>query len=133
HKQITIQNIVPVDTSVFADERMVEAILRNLLYNALKFTHVGGTVTISSQEQADAVRISVQDTGVGISEEDIVRLLEPDQSFSTVGTVGEKGTGLGILFCRELIEKNGGTLEIESVKHQGSTFSFTLPKPQAPH
>ncbi len=128
HKKITLVNAVPEETKIFADERMTEAILRNLLYNAVKFTPLGGKVTVSSNDEGEMVRISVEDTGIGISEEDIVRLLEPENEFTTLGTFGEKGTGLGVLFCRELAEKNRGDLRVESVKNHGSTFSFTLPK-----
>lgn len=128
HKKITIVNSIAEEVRIFADERMTEAILRNLLYNAVKFTNFGGTVTLSSKDEGQYIRVSVEDTGIGISEEDIVKLLEPDNHFTTLGTFGEKGTGLGVLFCRELAEKNNGTLEIDSVKNHGSTFSFVLPK-----
>jgi two-component system sensor histidine kinase/response regulator len=131
HKQITITNGIPEDTRVWADQRMVEAIIRNLLYNALKFTNRGGTITLSALEEEHFMRISVNDTGIGISEDDIVRLLQPESEFTTLGTYGEKGTGLGVLFCRELAEKNNGTLSILSEKDKGSTFSFTLPKTPA--
>jgi two-component system, sensor histidine kinase and response regulator len=129
HKKVTIVNAVPEHIRVVADTRMVDAILRNLLYNAVKFSHVGGRVTVGAEMDGAVVRISVQDTGIGISEEDIVKLLEPENEFTTLGTFGEKGTGLGVLFCRELTERNGGTLIIESLKEHGSTFSFTLPHP----
>ncbi|MFY8000932.1 MAG: hybrid sensor histidine kinase/response regulator [Candidatus Kapaibacteriota bacterium] len=131
NKKIKLHNTIPEETRLYADERMTEAILRNLLYNAVKFTNLGGTVTIRCQDDDSdktMLRIAVEDTGIGISEEDIVRLLEPENEFTTLGTFGEKGTGLGVLFCRELAEKNGGTLRIESIKNYGSTFSFTLPK-----
>jgi signal transduction histidine kinase len=130
HKKITLNNNISADTIVFADERMVEAIVRNLVYNALKFTHRGGSITLRSHNDNRTTTIAVEDTGIGISEEDIVRLLEPSNTFSSLGTFGEKGSGLGVLFCRELAEKNGGNLRIESVKDQGSTFSVTLPKAQ---
>jgi signal transduction histidine kinase len=128
HKNIALTNTIPEESLVYADVRMVEAILRNLIYNALKFTHRGGTITVTAVEEKNHIRISVSDTGIGISEDDIVRLLQPENEFSTLGTFSEKGTGLGILFCRELAEKNNGTLSIDSEKGKGSTFSFTLPK-----
>lgn len=131
HKKITLRNTIPEETRIYADERMTEAILRNLLYNAVKFTNLGGNVTVSSQAEGEMIRIAVEDTGIGISEDDIVRLLEPENEFTTLGTFGEKGTGLGVLFCRELAEKNGGMLRVESIKNHGSTFSFTLPKARA--
>jgi two-component system, sensor histidine kinase and response regulator len=127
HKQITIANSIPQYTQVWADQRMVEAIIRNLLYNALKFTHRGGSITLTALEEEHCIRISVSDTGIGINEDDIVRLLQPENEFTTLGTHGERGTGLGVLFCRELAEKNNGTLSILSEKEKGSTFSFTLP------
>lgn len=133
HKNIVVKNTIPEETFVWADTRMVEAILRNLLYNALKFTHRGGSITLvatDDEDDADNVRIAVRDTGIGISEDDIVRLLQPESEFTTLGTFGEKGTGLGVLFCRELAEKNHGVLSIHSEKGIGSTFSFTLPKPK---
>lgn len=131
HKQIPLTNNIPEETLVWADQRMVEAILRNLIYNALKFTNRGGNVTLTASEDVEdkSIRVSVSDTGIGISEDDIVRLLQPESEFTTLGTYGEKGTGLGVLFCRELAEKNNGLLSIHSEKGHGSTFSFTLPKP----
>ncbi len=131
HKNIAVVNAIPEEMFVWADTRMVEAILRNLLYNALKFTNRGGSITISAandEDEDDKVRIAVHDTGIGISEDDIVRLLQPESEFTTLGTFGEKGTGLGVLFCRELAERNNGMLSIHSEKGAGSTFSFTLPK-----
>jgi two-component system, sensor histidine kinase and response regulator len=130
NKKITIHNNISDGMMVFADMRMVDAIIRNLLYNAIKFTYVGGNITVTAMpdETSETMMcVSVQDTGIGISEEDIVKLLQPENEFTTLGTFGEKGTGLGVIFCRELAQKNGGTLSIESFKDHGSTFTFTLP------
>jgi two-component system, sensor histidine kinase and response regulator len=103
HKQIVLSNIIPENTNVWADQRMIEAIIRNLLYNALKFTNRGGKVILSALEEEHTIRISVSDTGIGISEDDIVRLLQPESEFTTLGTYGEKG--LESCFAVNLLKK----------------------------
>jgi signal transduction histidine kinase len=127
-KQITIRNRIPQGTYGYADLNMVKTILRNLLSNALKFTENGGSIEVTSQMLADGVvEIAVTDTGVGIAPEKHADLFRIDVKTSRPGTAGEKGTGLGLVLCKDLIEKNGGSIWIESEEGKGSAFRFTLP------
>lgn len=126
-KNIRLQNNIPETTIVHADENMLTTTIRNLLGNAIKFTHNGGSVIISSEKTDDIVRISVTDTGIGISAENIEKLFNIGSSISTRGTRNEKGTGLGLILCKEFIEKHGGRIWAKSVEGQGSSFTFTLP------
>jgi signal transduction histidine kinase len=106
---------------------MIDAVIRNLVSNAIKFTGAGGTVEISSQSTNNLVEIAVSDTGAGISEENMEKLFRIDVKHISIGTAGEKGSGLGLLLCKELIEKNGGKIKVESEEGKGTTFRFTLP------
>lgn len=114
---------------VYADPNMIDAVIRNLVNNAIKFTPTGGTITVLYGIDADAntARISVIDNGVGMSEQVASKLFNIAENSSTQGTAGEDGTGLGLLLCKELVERNHGHLEVESTSDVGSTFSFTLP------
>ena len=113
---------------VMADAHMIDIVIRNLVSNAIKFTN-DGTITVHCQDvQAHQVELTVQDTGVGISPEDIQKLFKVDSHFTTEGTDREKGTGLGLLLCKELIEKNEGSIWVESNPGEGSAFKFRLPK-----
>ena len=107
---------------------MTETILRNLISNAIKFTKEFGLILISFEILDNDVLIKIKDTGVGMDEKQITKLFKLDETHSTVGTAGERGTGLGLLLCKELIEKQGGNIWIESVLNAGTTFYFTLPK-----
>lgn len=113
---------------VFADSNMTETILRNLISNAIKFTKEFGLILISFETLDNDVLIKIKDTGVGMDEKQISKLFKIDQTHSTIGTSGERGTGLGLLLCKELVEKQGGKIWIESVVNTGTTFYFTLPK-----
>lgn len=126
HKQIRIETDTPLHLAAYADLDMILIVLRNLLTNAIKFTGERGTVRITGDQQAEMICIKVQDSGVGISEEDR-RLLFVDNATSTAGTKGEKGTGLGLLLSKDFVEKNGGTIWVESQMKVGSTFTFTIP------
>jgi signal transduction histidine kinase len=112
----------------FADSNMTETILRNLISNAIKFTKDFGLILVSIEKLDDDVLIKIKDTGVGMDEKQISKLFKLDETHSTVGTSGERGTGLGLLLCKELIEKQGGKMWIESLVNSGTTFYFTLPK-----
>ena len=113
----------------YADPNMVDAVIRNLVNNAIKFTPEGGAITISYDLDADAqcARINVTDTGVGMDAERAAKLFNIAENVSTQGTQGEPGTGLGLLMCHELVERNHGRIDVKSTPGQGSTFSFTLP------
>lgn len=126
-KQIVIQNHIPQGTYGYADANMINTVLRNLLSNALKFTESGGRVEVSSQLISDdCVEIAVTDTGIGIAQENLADLFRIDVKTSRPGTDGEHGTGLGLVLCKELVEKNGGTIRVESEVGKGTTFRFTL-------
>jgi len=112
---------------VFADPQMTDTVLRNLISNALKFTQRAGSVTVSVRCATDIAEVSISDTGVGIATSKIRHLFQIGDKVSTPGTDGESGTGLGLLMCREMVEKQGGEIVVESQKGQGSTFRFTLP------
>jgi signal transduction histidine kinase len=126
-KSITISKDVPNHATVFADKAMISAVLRNLVSNAIKFTKPGGQITISAVEKPDELIVSVADTGVGISNDRNENLFRLDESYSTTGTNNEKGTGLGLILCKEFIEKHGGKIWVESQEGKGSIFSFTIP------
>lgn len=126
-KQITLHNSVENSMPVYADINRLGTVIRNLLANALKFTMPGGTVTISATQHADSVMVAVADTGVGIAEDMVDAIFRIDMPYQKVGTVGEKGTGLGLILCKEFVEKNGGRIWVESEQGKGSTFYFTVP------
>ena len=118
----------PEELKVHADRKMMETVLRNLTSNALKFTSAGGRVTIEyGISESRGCEIRVIDTGKGIKKEDLPKLFRIDESFSTPGTEDERGTGLGLLLCKEFVEKNGGTLSVKSEPGVGSEFRITLP------
>lgn len=126
-KQITLINGVNEHAMIHADVNMIRTVLRNLLSNALKYTNKQGTVKISMEKVAGSAEVSVVDTGVGMTKDMINRLFLLDQTFSTKGTANERGTGLGLLLCKEFLEKNSGILSVKSEPGSGSTFSFLLP------
>jgi two-component system sensor histidine kinase/response regulator len=126
-KQITLTNRVPQKTIVYADYNVVNTVVRNLISNALKFTNTGGTIDISATTDAGYVDIAVSDSGIGMSAEVLKTLFRIDVRHSRFGTGGERGTGLGMILCKELLEKNQGTIEVESEEGLGTTFRFKLP------
>jgi len=125
-KQIKLKSLVPRQTYVLADSNMINTVLRNLTTNALKFTKKNGEIIISSTIIDDYIEVSVSDTGVGISPENIKKLFKIDQKLQKTGTNGEKGTGLGLLLCKDFIKGNGGKIWVESDSGKGSVFKFTL-------
>jgi len=128
-KQITLQDNLTPGLVVNADEYMTYTIIRNLTTNALKFTPNGGQVTISTQPIGTTeIEITVADTGVGISPQNIAKLFKLGTHFTTQGTAQEKGTGLGLIMCHEMVELNGGRIWIESELGHGTAVKFTLPR-----
>lgn len=128
-KQITIHHTPFSSTQVFADRSMLGTILRNLVSNAIKFTREGGDIFITAEKRTEDVLISVRDNGIGIESSRLSTLFRMDQSQSTFGTHNEKGTGLGLILCKEFVERHGGSMWATSEAGKGSTFSFTLPCP----
>lgn len=126
-KEISISSTTCQPATVLADTDMVDAILRNLINNALKFTPSGGRVSVDVEARGGEIRTEVRDNGIGISAQDLEHLFRLDHKSSGVGTNGEKGTGLGLQLCKELAEKQNGTLAVESTPQSGTTITFTLP------
>jgi len=113
------------------NEASIKTVIRNLLSNSIKFSHKNSQIEINSKiiQNNNTIEISIKDNGVGIPKENIDKLFKIETTFSTYGTEKEKGTGLGLIICKELVEKNGGTIWVESEEDSGSTFFFTLPLP----
>ncbi|MBF0102674.1 MAG: response regulator [Desulfobacterales bacterium] len=113
---------------ILADPNMVHTVLRNLVTNAIKFTQVNGSVFIRVSESVNFVSIRVEDHGTGIDQHNIEKVFKADSKLSTLGTQGEKGTGLGLMLCKELIDINNGHIQVESKLGVGTTFTIDLPK-----
>lgn len=127
-KGISLNYDFDPEVFAFADNNMAETIFRNLISNAIKFSKEFGLILVSFDKTDDFIQIKVKDTGIGMNEKQISKLFKIDQTHSTVGTSGERGTGLGLMLCKELVEKQGGKIWIESIVNAGTTFYFTLPK-----
>jgi len=106
---------------------MIDTVLRNLISNSIKFTKPGGHIILSAVQVGNMVEISVEDNGIGISEENQKKIFRIDVQYHREGTANEKGTGLGLILCKEFVEKNNGTIRIESKENEGSKFIFTIP------
>lgn len=128
NKNINFFSELDTGTTVYADVDMVTMVFRNLITNAIKFTQEGGEVKIIAKPTGNFEEITISDTGLGIGEEDIKKLFRINVQHSTSGTAKEKGTGLGLILCKEFIEKNGGKIWVDSELGKGSDFKFTLPK-----
>jgi len=126
-KKININLKVDENQNVYADKNSIATVIRNLVSNAIKFTSNGGWIEIDAKQNSKFVEISVSDSGIGIKGDDIDKIFMLDSSFTTKGTANESGTGLGLLLCKEFVEKNNGKIWAESKKGKGSTFYFTLP------
>jgi signal transduction histidine kinase len=127
-KHITIRNYSGKEISVLADVDMLKAILRNLITNAVKYTNTNGTINIDAKKTNSGIQISVSDNGIGIESDRLHELFDITRFHTTPGTKEESGTGLGLLLCREFVEKLGGKIWVESVFGSGSTFYFTIPE-----
>ena len=128
HKQITINNEIPEVIKTYADEKMVNSLLRNLLTNAIKFTNKGGKIAAKAREVEDGmIEVSISDTGIGIPAEIIPKLFVVGEKIGSRGTEDEPSTGLGLVLCKEFVEKHGGKIWVESEENLGSTFYFSLP------
>ncbi|MBI9073751.1 MAG: HAMP domain-containing histidine kinase, partial [Melioribacteraceae bacterium] len=127
NKNIFLKNGVEENTIVFADKRATETVLRNLIANAIKFTKPDGIIKVETEKRDSEIAISVTDSGIGMSEEDKNKLFKIEVHHTTVGTNNEAGTGVGLILCKELVEKHGGKIWVESELGVGSKFIFTLP------
>jgi two-component system, sensor histidine kinase and response regulator len=126
-KKISVRNLIPDELMVNADGDMLKTIVRNLISNAIKFTPSNGKITLNAIENNGKVEVSVKDNGKGMSKESLNKLFKLDTSYSTRGTEDEVGTGLGLILCKEFIEKHNGEISVESELDRGTTFKFTLP------
>ena len=117
----------------YGDTKLFQTIVRNLISNAIKFTHEGGIITIQNQTTEDAIKITIADNGVGIAPERIPDLFHVEKNYSTPGTANEAGTGMGLPLSKEFVTKMGGEIWIESQPGKGTYISFTIPtKPEIP-
>lgn len=130
NKKLKVNLHVNEETMVYADENMVTTVIRNLISNAIKFSNPDSSIHLRCITQQNHVEFSVIDQGVGIKKEIQEKLFKIDQNVTTEGTSSEKGSGLGLILCKEFIEKNGGQIWVESEINKGSSFVFTLPKKQ---
>lgn len=127
-KGIKIKNEIGENVQVWSDSNQIDIVIRNLISNALKFTPENGVITLRAEEQKEHWEIAVRDTGVGIDKITLEQLFSKSSNITTYGTHNEKGTGLGLSLCKEMVEKNNGTIWVESKLRIGSCFYFTLPK-----
>ncbi|MBN1198190.1 MAG: tetratricopeptide repeat-containing sensor histidine kinase [Bacteroidales bacterium] len=126
-KNIRISYHYPGPVTIFADENMILTVIRNILSNAIKFSHQGTNIEIGISSEKNPVSLYIRDNGIGISHENLDRLFQLDNNYKSQGTAGEAGTGLGLILCREYISMHGGKLEVTSQEGKGSTFTIILP------
>jgi signal transduction histidine kinase len=126
-KNLYVKYDIPADLVLFADMNMLKTILRNIVSNAIKFTHQNGLITITADIKKFFCEIIVSDTGIGMDKKTLTSLFKISETKSGVGTMGERGSGFGLLLSKEYIEKHGGTISVESALGEGSIFKFTLP------
>ncbi len=126
-KNISLNYLSSDEIEVYADENMLRTVLRNLISNAIKFTKFGGDISVYAISKQDRVEITVTDNGVGINEEIRNKLFSLETNETTIGTANEKGSGIGLILCKEFVEKHGGKIWVESELGKGSDFKFTLP------
>lgn len=132
-KRIQLIDAVPDDIKVFADINMVTSVIQNLVSNALKFTHMDGSgvVKISAEVACNGVEIAIQDTGLGMTSQQIEQLFQPRLTVSFKGTDGEKGMGLGLVLCQRFVELNQGEIQVYSKEGEGTLFKVTLPQAES--
>ncbi len=126
-KGVKLESTLTGETA-YIDSRMIETVIRNLVNNAIKFTNSGGSIVIATKNSGDFIEVSITDSGVGMEADKAAGVFSLSGSSSTDGTEGEKGTGLGLLLCKELVERQGGEIYATSKPGEGSTFAFTVPK-----
>ncbi|HUS86944.1 MAG TPA: two-component regulator propeller domain-containing protein [Bacteroidales bacterium] len=127
-KNLQIINNISDKIEIEVDKFTISMVINNIINNAIKFTPKGGKITISALTVDDRIKLIVQDTGIGMSQETVAKLFRIDESYSTLGTNKEKGTGLGLIICKEFIEMNKGSIEVKSEAGKGSSFIIYLPK-----
>jgi len=128
NKNIQLINNINEIYHVSGDEDMIKTVIRNLVSNALKFTRSEGTITLDAKRKDDFIEVSVSDSGIGMNSEKIDELFTLKKSKSSKGTDGERGTGLGLILCKDFVEKHGGKIWVNSIVGKGTTFEFSLPE-----
>lgn len=126
-KSIVIQKSIELSKPILADRNMLFTVVRNLISNAIKYSNINGIINITAQENKGVLDVSVSDNGVGIEYERIQKLFQLNEIYSTLGTEREKGTGLGLILCKEFIEKHNGRIWVESTINEGSVINFSIP------
>lgn len=127
-KNITIDNMVQEGSMVVCDENMISSVVRNLLHNAIKFTKKGGLISINSEISDYSIKFSIKDSGIGIPNKDIEKIFKIDEQYTQKGTTKESGTGLGLILCKDFLEKHESELIISTKVKVGTTMSFHLKK-----
>ena len=128
NKQIELTINIPAEATVYADENMLESTIRNLFSNAIKFCTKGGKILISGKKLSTGeTEISVKDTGIGMAEDIAEKLFRIDQVECRQGTEGEPSTGLGLILCKDFMDKHNGKIWVESIENMGSTFYLSFP------
>lgn len=128
HKKIQIKSLVNDDIYIVADNQSINTVFRNLVSNAIKFTHNKGLIMIQAEQDGSNIIVSINDNGIGMSQDKVDKLFRYDTKVSTQGTNNETGTGLGLLLCKEFVEQNNGQLTVESIQGSGTTFFVKLPE-----
>lgn len=126
-KSISMNYFQSDDIDVFADKNMLRTIIRNLISNAIKFTNTGGSIKIYSVSDQKQIEVTVEDNGIGMDKDTLQKLFDLEINFTTPGTTNERGSGLGLVLCKEFVEKHGGRIWVESKAGKGSQFKFSLP------
>ena len=127
NKGIAIENNIPSLLSFVTDENMFSTIVRNLISNAVKFSNSGGQISINYSEEDKKHKIFIKDNGIGMDEATVEKIFDTSEKIQRTGTNNEVGTGLGLILCKEFVEKNGGKIQVESTPGKGSTFCISLP------
>ena len=127
NKKIELNTNVENRFEVYGDEEMIRTVIRNLVFNGIKFTPTGGKVSVLTEKSNGNIKVAVEDNGIGISSDRMEKLFSLNNISTTEGTASEKGTGLGLVLCKELVNKNGGEIFVTSTKGAGSRFVFTIP------
>ncbi|MFH0736365.1 MAG: PAS domain-containing sensor histidine kinase [bacterium] len=128
NKQLNVINNIDTKIEIMADENMINSVIHNLLSNAIKFSKPNCKIYLESEKDNNFINISIVDSGIGINEENLKKLFKIEQGFSLPGTANEKGTGLGLLLCKEMIELHGGSIKVKSKENIGSEFTFSIPQ-----
>lgn len=126
-KEITLMNYVDPFFMSTASKVVLQSVIGNMVHNSVKFTPGGGIITVSATKTISGIEISVSDTGLGMTKESAEKLFSPGKRYVTAGTMNEKGSGIGLILCNELVKKAGGSIRVQSTPGKGSTFTFSLP------